>query len=673
MKKSSLKTAALQYKELSGFSVIPVGPDKRPLLRSWKIYQTRLPTDEEINRWWTQFPNANIGIVTGKVSGITVVDVDTHKGGDASKFPRTFAVRTGNGGLQLYYKYHEGLTVSANAYPDMPYVDIRNDTGYVVAPPSITSYEEKGVKKGGKYTIVVNVDYTDFPAALFPVTKKKTPMSKLVSVSLGSRNSSMAALIGTIVKPLHDNKIMTDGWDVVQAVNRTYSPPLPLEELQTTFNSIVKKEMQRRANIDTSIDELDLLFVHTAKGEKKFIQNTENMCRILRKHSDFKGRFRFDEFKSNFEISINKKWRGFELGDEIDIQSVIAIAFSCFSKVDKNMVYDAMIKVAKENSIDSAADYIRSIVWDKTPRVDEWLTSTYGTASDAYHKAVASNWLKGLVKRIIDPGCKFDYVLVLEGPQGSRKSTSLAVLGASWHVETTMSTDNKDFFMQFAGKAIVEFSEGETMSRTEVKKMKAIITTQIDRYRPPWGKISQDFPRRCVFAMTTNQEEYLKDETGNRRWLPVKLVLSHADVEWLEKNRDQLFAEAYYRVSVLKEKIYEFPEQDTLDAQDARRISDPNAEPIAHWYFNKLSIADREAGITIYQVYRDAVNSGNVYSRPINKYEEMQIADVLKRTLGLIKKREMNDSVRQWKWYNPHPETSIEVTDEMTKMFTDEK
>src|ERR1019366_5023328 len=118
-----------------------------------------------------------------------------------------------------------------------------------------------------------------------------------------------------------------------------------------------------------------------------------------------------------------------------------------------------------------------------------------------------------------------------------------------------MSTDNKDFFMQFQGKLFVEFSEGETLNRTETKKMKAIITTQFDRYRPPFGRSSQDFPRRCVFAMTTNQEEYLKDETGNRRWLPVRLVKKTADTEWLAENREQIFAEAYHRVITLKETI----------------------------------------------------------------------------------------------------------------------
>ena len=198
-----------------------------------------------------------------------------------------------------------------------------------------------------------------------------------------------------------------------------------------------------------------------------------------------------------------------------------------------------------------------------------------------------------MVKRIVFPGCKFDYVLVLEGEQGIKKSMSLAVLGGNWHSETTMSTDNKDFFMQFAGKAIIEFSEGETLSRTEVKRMKAIITVQSDRYRVPFDRMTQDFPRRCVFAMTTNQSEYLKDETGNRRWLPVAVVAEEANIEWLQANRDQLFAEAYSRV-LAGEKIYEFPKEETERQQAARMIHDPNADLVAEWYYNELRIEERE-------------------------------------------------------------------------------
>ncbi len=402
-------------------------------------------------------------------------------------------------------------------------------------------------------------------------------------------------------------------------------------------------------------EETPIDFLKTTKFTKDgpvecIIQNTENICRVLRHDLKFKGRFRYDIFRNTMEIYSNV-WRLQEMNDCVAIQTQLSILYPHFTKVGKEMVADAMILISKENTFDSAKDYIESISWDATPRLDTWLCCTYGVTDDVYHRAVGSNWIKGLVKRIINPGCKFDYVLVLEGEQGTRKSTSLSILGGQWHVETTMSTDSKDFFMQFQGKAIVEFSEGETLSRTEVKRMKAIITMQTDKYRPPYERLSQDFPRRCVFAMTTNQTEYLKDETGNRRWLPVTLALPEANIEWLASNRDQLLAEAYYRLTTLKESVHEFPKEETLQAQAARRIHDPNTDKIVEWYMNSLTNEQRELGVTTIQVYDQVINKGNS-PRPIDRLHEMIIGTVFKETLRLQKRRIAMNGIQTNRYFN---------------------
>lgn len=411
--------------------------------------------------------------------------------------------------------------------------------------------------------------------------------------------------------------------------------------------------MKKKTNIqEAEFEALDLLNRTTKEGGLTYIVNTENICRIFTAHPSFVSRFRYDEFRTTLEYRPSQKheWRQLEDSDVIQVQTELSVVFEFLLKVGKDIVYDAVMKVSKENAYDSAKDYITSLKWDSTPRLASWLSQTYGVPEDLYHKAVGSNWLKGLVSRVINPGCKFDYVLVLEGEQGSKKSTSLAVLGKDWHVETTMSTDNKDFFMQFQGKAIIEFSEGETLNRTEVKRMKAIITTQYDKYRPPYGRVSVDFPRRCVFAMTTNQEEYLKDETGNRRWLPVRLMLPEANVEWLEENRDQLFAEAYHRLVNLKETTHDFPREETIRAQDERRVKDPNLEKVADWYLNQLDDAQREEGITVDQVFVQCLNNG-FGGRSKTKWEEMSIAGILKNDLKLEKRFVMRNGFRKNHWF----------------------
>ncbi len=401
-------------------------------------------------------------------------------------------------------------------------------------------------------------------------------------------------------------------------------------------------------------DGIEFVYSLTARGDKRFIANTENFCRVLRHHPRFRGCFRYDIFRNAYEIFADGRWRGFEDNDAVTVQTSVSVVYSdLFGKAGKDMAYDAMVKVAKECAIDSAADFVNSLVWDGEARLDSWLSKTYGCPEDEYHRAVASNWMKGLVKRILNPGCKFDYVLVLEGEQGSRKSTSLAVLGGNWHVETAMSTESKDFFMQFQGKAIVEFSEGETLSRTEVKRMKAIITMQSDKYRPPYERSSQDFPRRCVFAMTTNQTEYLKDETGNRRWLPVALALPEANIDWLKANRGQLFAEAAHRVAVLGESVHEFPREATLAAQHSRRVEDPNMEAVVSWYFDKVSDDDRTLnGITVDRAYKEALHGGFM-SKPITKFEQMAIASIFRDTLKLVRKELSRNGIRTSRWFAP--------------------
>ena len=224
--------------------------------------------------------------------------------------------------------------------------------------------------------------------------------------------------------------------------------------------------------------------------------------------------------------------------------------------------------------------------------------------------------------------------------------------------------------MQFGGKALIEFSEGETLSRTEVKRMKAIITMQVDKYRPPYERVSRDFPRRCIFAMTTNQDQYLKDETGNRRWLPVRVVKAKADVEWLAENRNQLFAEAYHRAITLGETVHEFPEEETKRQQELRRITDPNQEIIVEWYYEKITEDERQEGITVHQVYNDCLHRG-FPSKPMAKYEEMQISGVIKDVLKLVKKETMRDKKRAIRWY-PEGHPALEEMKEPIKTAIEE-
>ena len=163
---SLILAKAIEY-AAHGMSVMPVKKDKRPLLSNWKILQEKPADMEQIEQWWTANPQANVAIITGKISNLIVVDVDTYAGA-TDIFPDTYTVKTGNGGLQKYYQYTPGFTISANGYPTMPHVDIRSDGGYVVAAPSVTDYLKDNKKAGGPYTVLNNVPYATSLHISFP-------------------------------------------------------------------------------------------------------------------------------------------------------------------------------------------------------------------------------------------------------------------------------------------------------------------------------------------------------------------------------------------------------------------------------------------------------------------------------------------------------------------------
>ena len=219
----------------------------------------------------------------------------------------------------------------------------------------------------------------------------------------------------------------------------------------------------------------------------------------------------------------------------------------------KDEAHAALSEAAAAHSYDPVTDYLDGLIWDGKPRIDAWLINLFGVRDTPYARAVGSKWLISACARAYRPGCKADYMLVLEGPQDIGKSAALrALAGPDWFMEFTAPLrDNKMFVEQTMGKWIVEFPELASIGPSNMETVKAVITTQVDRVRLSYAHTAGNYPRRSILAGTVNPKAegaYLTDETGNKRFWPVRCTA--IDMVGLVRDRDQLWAEAASRYAL---------------------------------------------------------------------------------------------------------------------------
>ncbi|WP_339678290.1 virulence-associated E family protein [uncultured Zhongshania sp.] len=215
---------------------------------------------------------------------------------------------------------------------------------------------------------------------------------------------------------------------------------------------------------------------------------------------------------------------------------------------------EQIMVVAQNNNFHPVRDYLNSLTWDKKPRLRSWLKTYLGVESAAednkerdryeqYQSLVGVMWMIAAVARVMRPPVKADCVMIIEGLQGLGKSTALSILGGEWFSDTHFALGEKDGYQQMQGLWICELAELDSFNKAESTRAKQFFGSSEDRYRPAYGRRTQAFARQCVFAGTTNQDAYLKDPTGNRRYWPV--FCTRLDAEGLARDRDQLWAEAY--------------------------------------------------------------------------------------------------------------------------------
>jgi predicted P-loop ATPase len=305
----------------------------------------------------------------------------------------------------------------------------------------------------------------------------------------------------------------------------------------------------------------------------------------------------------------------------------------------------AVQAIAQNVRVHPVREYLSSLKWDGRRRLNTWPRRYLGAKSDGgnakYLAAVGRRFLISAVARVMKPGSKADHCLILEGAQGIRKSTALRTLAGAWFTDEVSDLGSKDAAMQASGVWICELAELDAMSRPEAGRVKAFLSRSVDRFRPPYGHRVVEVPRQCVFAGSVNHTEYLRDETGGRRFWPI--ICGVIDIEGLARDRNQLWAEAVVR--------FQSGEPWWLDKHDliAQATTEQDARYHADVWLEKIQkLVEFRSDVSVAEVLTDLL----VPTERQTQTDANRVARCLK-TLGWIRRRPGSRTSRSWRYFPP--------------------
>lgn len=400
---------------------------------------------------------------------------------------------------------------------------------------------------------------------------------------------------------------------------------------------------------------------------------TANLDLILEYDEAFRGHVKFNDLRRRVEIT----------GGALEAprgSGTTALAFSNWLQrseyamhVDRATCGAAVLHAAKRRHFNPVEQYLLSLKWDGTPRCARVLLDhCQAMGNETYIADITRKFYIAAAARALDPGCKVDTVLVLQGVQGTRKTSFVETMAGEWYTTVGNKIIDKDTQMQATEAWFVELSELASMSPATLHSLRGYLTKRVDQIRVPYAESHEDYPRRCVFVGTTNEDQPLMDPDGNRRWWVVSC--GEIDLRALKRNRDQLWAEAVHMFREYQKEIeadvpeaemqhrwwFTRPEQDEADLENSIFMQDnPIEDDIKMWL---MSPKKKPSHVTAAQLAKLALHISSE-----RLADEPEIAQSVAKTLkkmGWLRRRMGSDPNRFWAFEVPrveietHPLTS---------------